>query len=534
MISWLRAAAFATLVSACCGFSSFWLAAKADSQDPTLFEAAVEIETTNRFDWSGSILEARGPGGRVFGLGFNETFTTYRHHNDAVLHAFVMDGGNTLEAIEIGKPAGWLIGHFQSAPARLLLANPALSWRSAGLSGARWRLIDQETRAAAVLARFGLDVRQLGEDCGFVMVERVTHALLGNCIATQGRHISLHALRAQLAFGEGRLRPVFLGRGVLVLHRQDVSGITVGIVACNMTARLQIQTCATEVTRGRDEFAYAVGPTDAGIVVALNSGRLLVFDPVSVRFRVSESDGFSLQLYAFARYGERGLWGQYPDGQVGEVRDGRFESSVEQPLSGLDSANSLPELQTLGIYKGWLWAGIWPYGTVHRASIEEPNWLSFRRMFSGPEIKPGESEPFAAALGNNAMGQRITDMLPFGDSLYVATGSKTGILPQLPSAPDAEGIRSLLPEYGRVWRIRGTGALAIPLMEFQSANRTGITIRITRSKLQIITAAGASETMLAGPPRGCIQELLHGRGTYGEARNLNLKVTIRTNRLACK
>jgi hypothetical protein len=518
-----------------CAFMALftYLSSSNANEQSALFEAKIVIEAPENFDWSGTILEARGPRGLVFGAGFPETFTTYRHHNDATLHAFVADGNDKVELSRIDKPRSWLTGYFQGSPDRLLLANPHLSWRAAEHASGRWSLINPEVFAINLFAEFGLDQRKFNEDCGFTILVRVTHALMGNCIVAKDRYASLHKLRERLNLGEGRLRPVYLGRETLVLHQQDHTGRINAVLACRIALEtLEISNCSAEQTIGREEFAYAIGAIGLKVFITLNSGRILEYDREKMKLTAQASKGHSFQLYAYARLRDREVWGQYPDGVIGEMLPTGFAPTKQQPALPQDT-DALPELQSLAIYKGSLFAGIWPFGEVHATGMNTNDWRPIQRLFSGPQINNGDLEPFVTILTNNQMGQRITDMRLFGDSLYISTGNKTGATPPIPTSAEGDDMRKILPEYGQVWRVRSTGALTVPLMMFRDLKRTELRLRITADKLQIILPTGTHEASLAGRPVGCISTISTQAGTFGQLIGPKVSIDISVNRLRC-
>ena len=90
---------------------------------------------------------------------------------------------------------------------------------------------------------------------------------------------------------------------------------------------------------------------------------------------------------------------------------------------------SAREAQTLAIYGGELFVGVWPWAELWRYDRDGENWHSMGRMFSHPEITdkmvhPYEPEAKRHRLVTNHWGQRITGMVPLGDSLMLSTSSK--------------------------------------------------------------------------------------------------------------
>jgi hypothetical protein len=92
-------------------------------------------------------------------------------------------------------------------------------------------------------------------------------------------------------------------------------------------------------------------------------------------------------------------------------------------------SGSSREAQTIVLYAGDLYVGVWPWGEVWKYRREVEDWTLARRMFTHPEptnatLHPYENETRALGGVANQWGQRVTSMVPLGDSMLIATSAK--------------------------------------------------------------------------------------------------------------
>jgi hypothetical protein len=528
-----RIASFSIVVLSCLSLDLHQVnAANEETNGRLLLEVKLDIGSTDPYDRSGTVFEVSGASGPVAGFGFPEIFNTYRHSNDSILHGFVRDGNKAFELREIGKAKDWLTSYFLAAPTRLVSANPSQGWALSGLTGQGWRSIEPKTFADIQLDAFGIDPTELKEDCGYVMGLRLSLGFFGNCLVGQGRYFSLRGLAKEFGSADARMRPVFAGAGHAVLIREEADGRRAGFAICALLQGPKLEGCSYRKYRLTNEFPYAIGVIGPDIVVTLNTGAIIRYSPATKEFTERESDGFSLQLYSFARYGKKSLWGQYPDGMIGELSGTEFQAdAVQLPIDDY-RMTAEPELQSLGIYKGTLFAGVWPFGQVFAKSGEGETWRLVDRLFPGPPIGADTGEPFSKQTQGNYFGQRITDMIAFGDSLYIATGSKTGVLPSIPEGRDGAAVRAIAPEYGKVWRLHSTGALSAPLVELAQGKKMALTLRLFEKRIEIHGEKLLADAEVSGAIE-CIDKVTTGSGTFGDLRGVTAKASVTYNALGC-
>jgi len=130
-------------------------------------------------------------------------------------------------------------------------------------------------------------------------------------------------------------------------------------------------------------------------------------------------------------YYDRLLMGHYPTGEIYEY-DGQTLKLLEDWPPVLEGVSDRArEAQTLSIYGGDLYCGVWPWGEVWRFDHNQQAWNFAHRMFSHPELTdkvthPYEKETQSVDKVYNLWGQRVTGLVPFDNSLYISTSSKSG------------------------------------------------------------------------------------------------------------
>ncbi len=154
--------------------------------------------------------------------------------------------------------------------------------------------------------------------------------------------------------------------------------------------------------------------------------------------------------------------------------------------------------------------------------------MLLHRFFSTPTIKPGATEPFREQVDSNEAGQRISDMMVHGDSLYVATASKSGLEAALPY-----GIRQHMvgDEYGGVYQIRMSGALSVGL---PAENEVTVRVRLKPDTVELeLDGDLLGRTNVSGRQLGCIDRITMSEGTFGTLIGPAVEAVVRVNRLAC-
>jgi hypothetical protein len=180
------------------------------------------------------------------------------------------------------------------------------------------------------------------------------------------------------------------------------------------------------------ETTFAFGQLGRQVLTVSNMGGVYVFEEGRWRILRDPSPGVSYQVYSMLNYYDRLLLGQYPTGEVWAFDGKSLQRREGWPprLPGVSA--SAREAQTLAIYRGELFAGIWPWAEVWRYDRDADRWHSLGRLFTHPAITdktvhPYEAESVQHGLVLNYWGQRVTSMVPLGDALMLSTSAKGNV-----------------------------------------------------------------------------------------------------------
>ncbi|MFO0949321.1 MAG: hypothetical protein U1D30_25985 [Planctomycetota bacterium] len=178
------------------------------------------------------------------------------------------------------------------------------------------------------------------------------------------------------------------------------------------------------------EFIYAYGQWNGDVVVATNLGGVYRWAGGKWSVVRSASPGVSFQVYAMINYRDRLLLGQYPTGHLFEYCDGKIEELEGFPPRLEGVSKYAREAQTLAIYNGELYVGVWPWGEIWKFRSETSTWSFVGRAFTHPEVTDQEQHPYqrettAVDPVINQWGQRITSLVPCRGSLFVGTSAKS-------------------------------------------------------------------------------------------------------------
>ncbi|MCS6860265.1 MAG: hypothetical protein NZT92_08095 [Abditibacteriales bacterium] len=270
--------------------------------------------------------------------------------------------------------------------------------------------------------------------------------------------------------GPGRIEPFYYANGWLVMrqHFPEDERRNGRLIAVRWMPQ---DKGAIDPTKGRilelptpRAFPYACGSLGNELLITTNIGQVHRLNADGWQ-TLRETDGKSYQVYAALNTQDR-LWlGQYPTGNLFDYFDGKLMPLNDQPPPMPGVSTSARELQTLTIYRGDIYAGVWPWGEVWRYRPGSRRWEFVKRFFTHPEptdatVHPYEKETAALDPVANLWGQRIASMVPLGDSLYISTSAKgtPAYDPKFKFLADDKW-----KEYGMVYRYRLPGHLSVPM-----------------------------------------------------------------------
>lgn len=280
----------------------------------------------------------------------------------------------------------------------------------------------------------------------------------------------------------------------------------------------------------KGEFPYAMGQLNADILVTTNQGG--VYRLRDDRWDTLRTpDGKSHQVYCSLNMGES-LWlGHYPSGEILEYDGQTLRSKAGFPPVMPGVSQNAREAQTLTLFGGDVYAGIWPWAELWRLPPASQEWSLVRRMFSQPAVTTATTHPFekeTAARGPvlNQWGQRLTSLVPLGNSLFGSTSAKSS----KPWSPEFDFLdEAARQEYGRVYRMRRPGHVAAPLRWTLGATR--LQIALTPRSIRVLQDGTLVGEASRGEPneRAAIDvlkeaQLIPGRGLYGPAQLKSLQV----------
>lgn len=203
-----------------------------------------------------------------------------------------------------------------------------------------------------------------------------------------------------------------------------------------------------------DLFIY--GTCRNEVLLVTNNGSIYSYKDGQLA-QIRETDGKSWQGYSLTAWYNHHLIGHYPTGSLMEYKDGQvspFNPVLPVP-SGVSSAAR--EAQTLTIYGGDLYAGVWPWGELWRLDSDTKEWEFIRRVFDIPQIGV-ETAPYQEQMKGkpdaiNYWGQRIMNLVGTTEGLYISTMNKQG----KPYVPDVHDFLTpeIVQQYGSIHRMSG-------------------------------------------------------------------------------
>jgi hypothetical protein len=271
---------------------------------------------------------------------------------------------------------------------------------------------------------------------------------------------------------------------------------------------------------GETPFAY--GQFREDVLTASNIGGLYAFNGSDWRMLLPPQLGVSFQIYTMIEFYDRLLMGQYPTGELFEF-DGEKVTRLEGwPPKMPGVSGSAREAQSMLVYGGDLFVGVWPWGEVWRYSQDAGQWDFPGRMFTHPELTDETTHPYeveTAALGPvaNQWGQRVTSLVPLGDAMMVGTSAKW----PCDWKPDMDFLGDdKWKEYGSVIRLTMPGALCAPLawtdgptdLEFVIKGRDMV-ISQDGKTLASCKLDEALAAMIADSPG--LDDVVWGKGAFG-------------------
>ncbi len=459
----------------------------------------------------GTLWEAvNAKGEAAAGAGFLNAYNTQDRSDRRMLHVFVRTSGQEQFAPEgLPRPttdAGtYLFGSDGRlfAKGRGALDRPLRVWRP---EAGRWE-VDERT------VPFGVQVA-------------------GKPLSATAQQISYGGRTVlELEPAQGSIGEWYYAAGKLVVRRYDVepkppaNELVAFDWAPDQRDLLSLDQGLRFALSAPREFVYAFGQHGEELVAASNLGGVHVLNGRKWR-TLREPDGRSFQIYSTLNTSDRLLLGQYPTGELFELVGGELRRLPGWPPVMKGVSGNAREAQTLAIYGGDIYVGLWPWGEIWRQSGANQNWRFLGRMFTHPEPTDKTTHPYEEETKRldpvlNRWGQRVTSLVPLGDSLYISTSAK-GPNPYESKFTFLAGGKHL--EYGAVYRFRKPGCLAVPAVWKEGP--TAFEFNITAQRIEVSQDGahlGATDWDKQHPALLENLSVRHGAGVFGPFRGEHIK-----------
>lgn len=243
-------------------------------------------------------------------------------------------------------------------------------------------------------------------------------------------------------------------------HTFQWSQAASAVLACSA------QSCErVEIQAG--SFVYAYARKDDAVLAATNLGEVLLFrggtwcrmSRQGETYRCAASAMVTaptgVQFYSSIEYRGKVLVGEWPTGRLYEFNGSELFPSTMTPPKFASGDPIGYEAQAIAEYCGDLFVGYWPDGEIYRFDHKTGEWSFFQRLFTatgGEPFIPYSNRPLDG-LDRSFYGQRVTALVPYGDSLYAVTSNLREWTPDVQSALTS----AQQAEYGAVYRIKRPG-----------------------------------------------------------------------------
>jgi hypothetical protein len=279
------------------------------------------------------------------------------------------------------------------------------------------------------------------------------------------------------------------------------------------------------------EFVYTFGQWRDHILAITNMGGVYRLRPTGWDTLRTPDPAVSFQIYCGLNYRDKLLLGQYPTGEIYEYAGDQLVLNKDWPPVMRGVSRNAREAQTLAIYNGELYVGVWPWGEIWR--YDGSDWHFIQRTFTHPATTDAITHPYEAETKQtdtvyNLWGQRVTGLVPYRGSLFITTSSKGG-------APWESKFAFLTNEqwrdYGAIYRAKLPGQLSVHAPITSTSTRIEmksegefLSIRLNGAEAGRIALATESLNRLAA---GTIH---WATGIYGPCRLIIESKTLETNR----
>lgn len=444
----------------------------------------------------GSLFEARDDDGHVlFGAAVPDAFSTYVRDNNRVMTFYAKGLGVTPTLSPIGKP-------FDSDHngVRLLVDGPDLLAMYREFNPIAVKRLDEKGEWTDTGDRWA-PYEGLG---GIQVVNNKRLLFSRRTIVYDGREI-FRSEHSGLSYYAG---------GRLFIAQSAPKRLLVADWNPEVDAPVTEELCRSFFMDG-DPFVF--GSWRDHVLLATNIGNVYVYRNGNLD-TLRRSDGQSWQAYSLTMLYDTLLIGHYPSGALYTYNgDGLAPFKPDLPvLEG--AAKDSREAQTLAMYAGELYVGVWPWGEVWRFDPDPRSWHFVCRVFDQPAVTSDVLEPYAREMRDtedvyNYWGQRIMNLTSHDDALYIGTMNKQG----KPFIAERHAFLSPLAvsQYGQTYRFDGGAQIAA---QFKWKERTSFRFvcdGIRMSMYQDDVLLGATE-LTGNLASRRVKTMTYGNGICGD------------------
>lgn len=327
-----------------------------------------------------------------------------------------------------------------------------------------------------------------------------------------------------------------LGHLFCYFHDKNAEGPFTQIYACPWKpgdGPIDASKAVVFTTLTKSETTFAWGQLGTQVISFSNYGGTYVFEGGAWRVVRAPSPGVSYQVYATLNCNGDLLLGQYPTGRVLKYDGYEVTETPDSPPVQPGVATYSREAQSLMLYRGDLYCGVWPWAELWRRNADSGKWSLTESFFTKPPLTDKVGHPWEAELNAyneangtkyayNEWGHRVCSLGLWQGSLIAATSAKG------PMRRDARFkfiTDDVYEEYGRVWKHTLPGHLSAPVV--YKTGGTELQCVLHRDKL-VVLQDGVVRGEVALDPALVADlkpaKVTWGRGLYGRTA---LKLTNR-------
>lgn len=388
----------------------------------------------------GSLFEIKDSAGNlVAGAGFLGAFNTECRSGRQTLHVFAKSNKQKPKVDFIARPStssGTYLDDFRGQ----LFARARAEKPSKGVDGI-FRVWDSENDSWSAVT----NIRPLPTEVGGKILQtgaERTDQRANGTFHTHGDELDFgsktiswgsHTL-LRLGASEGYFRELYYANGYLIfrINNPTATPIVNSLYACRWTPGKNDPVLSEAIAiplSWKGEFLYAFGQLNDETVIASNSGAILSFHNGVWKTIRAANRKVSFQVYSMLTYNDQLLMGHYPTGQIYRYDGATLKHLENWPPVPPNVSLAAREAQTLTIYGGDLYVGVWPWGEIWKLDSNTEKWDMVYRAFRSPAMAPDFPHPYQrecmdAGIVSNAWGQRITSFVPLNDAMFIATSSK--------------------------------------------------------------------------------------------------------------